>query len=69
MFYGLRVLYLGLRVVDSIVRSLKLYYDNFIGVFMAKNNRNKNQNKHIDIKYLIIREHIKWSLNMVALNW
>ena len=29
----------GLRIVDSISRSLKLYYDNSTAVFMAKNNK------------------------------
>ena len=49
----------GLRIVDSISRSLKLYCDNSVAVFMAKNNKSGSQNKHIDIKYLAIRERVK----------
>ena len=30
-----------------------------IVVFMAKNNKSESQSKHIDIKYLAIRERVK----------
>ena len=49
----------GLRIVDSISRTLKLYYDNSAAVFIAKNNKSGSQSKHIDIKYLAIRERVK----------
>ena len=49
----------GLRVVDSIFRSLRIYCDNSTTVFMAKNNKYSSRNKHIDIKYLAIRECVK----------
>ena len=49
----------GLRVVDSISRPLRMYCDNSAVVFMAKNNKSGSQSKHIDIKYLAIREHVK----------
>ena len=49
----------GLKVVDSISRPLKIYCDNSTTVFMAKNNKSSSRNKHIDIKYLAIREHVK----------
>ena len=48
-----------LRIVDSISRPLKLYCDNSAAVFMAKNNKSGSQSKHIDIKYLAIRERVK----------
>ena len=48
-----------LRVVDSISRPLNIYCDNSTVVFMAKNNKSSSQNKHIDIKYLAIREYVK----------
>ena len=48
-----------LRVVDSISRPLKLYCDNSSAVFMAKNNKSGSRSKHIDIKYLAIRECVK----------
>ena len=49
----------GLRVVDSISRPLRLYCDNSAAVFMAKNNKSGSRSKHIDIKYLAIRERVK----------
>ena len=49
----------GLRVVDSIFRTLKIYCDNSTAIFMAKNNKSRCRNKHIDIKYLAMREHVK----------
>ena len=49
----------GLRIVDSTSRSSKLYYDNSATVFMAKNNNSESRSKHIDIKYLVIRERVK----------
>ena len=48
-----------LRVVDSIFRPLKIYCDNSAVVFMATNNKSSSQNKHIDIKYLALRERVK----------
>lgn len=39
--------------------SLKKYYDNSPTVFLAKNNKCENRSTHINIKYLVIRKHIK----------
>ena len=49
----------GLKIVDSISRPLRIYCDNSVAVFMAKNNKSGSQSKHIDIKYLAIRERVK----------
>uniref|UniRef100_A0A2N9EQW2 Reverse transcriptase Ty1/copia-type domain-containing protein n=1 Tax=Fagus sylvatica TaxID=28930 RepID=A0A2N9EQW2_FAGSY len=49
----------GLRIMDSISRPLRIYCDNSAAVFMAKNNKSGSRSKHIDIKYLAIREHVK----------
>ncbi|KAL6342704.1 hypothetical protein AAG906_013110 [Vitis piasezkii] len=48
-----------LEVVDSISKSLRIYCNNFVAVFLAKNNKNGSHSKHIDIKYLAITEHVK----------
>ena len=48
-----------LKIVDSISRPLKMYCDNSAAVFMAKNNKSGSRSKHIDIKYLAIRERVK----------
>ena len=49
----------GLRIVDSISRPLKIFCDNSVVVFLAKNNWSGSRSKHIDIKYLAIGECVK----------
>ena len=49
----------GLKIVDTISRPLRIFCDNSTTVFMAKNNKSGSQSKHIDIKYLAIREIVK----------
>ncbi|KAL0453769.1 UNVERIFIED_CONTAM: Retrovirus-related Pol polyprotein from transposon TNT 1-94 [Sesamum latifolium] len=49
----------GLKIMDSISRPLRIYSDNSPAVFMAKNNKSESRSKHIDIKYLAIRERVK----------
>ena len=51
--------------MDSISRPLRIYYDNLIAVFMAKNNKSGNQNKHINIKYLAIEEYVKEKIMVI----
>jgi transposase InsO family protein len=48
-----------LRIMDSISRPLRIYCDNSAAFFMAKNNKSGSRSKHIDIKYLAIRESIQ----------
>ena len=45
--------------MDSISRLLRIFCDNSIAVFLAKNNKSGSRNKHIDTKYLAIREHVQ----------
>ena len=45
--------------MDSISRPLSIYCKNSAVVFMAKNNKSGSRSKHINIKYLAIREHVK----------
>ena len=45
--------------MDYISRPLRILYDNSVAVFLAKNNKSGSLRKHIDIKYLAIREHVK----------
>ena len=49
----------GLRIIDSISRPLKIFCDNSIAIFLAKNNKSGSRSKHINIKYLAIRECVK----------
>ena len=59
MVYDLRVSFPGLELWIQISRPLSIYCDNLAAVFMAKNNKSGSRSKHIDIKYLAIREHVK----------
>ena len=49
----------GLKIVNTISRPLRIFCDNLAAVFMAKNNKSGSRSKHIDIKYLAIRERVK----------
>jgi hypothetical protein len=49
----------GLKIMDSISTPLRIYCDNSAAVFMAKNNKSGSRSKHINNKYLAIRERIK----------
>ena len=49
----------GLRVVYSISRPLRIFCNNSAAVFFAKNNKSRSRSKHIDIKFLAVREHVK----------
>ena len=45
--------------MDYISRPLRIFCDNSAAMFLAKNNKSESRSKHIDIKYLAIREHVK----------
>jgi hypothetical protein len=49
----------GLKIVDSIARPIKIFCDNHAAIFFSKNNKSGSRSKHIDIKYLRVRENIK----------
>ncbi|KAL0442104.1 UNVERIFIED_CONTAM: Retrovirus-related Pol polyprotein from transposon TNT 1-94 [Sesamum radiatum] len=40
----------GLRIIDSISKPLRIYSDDSVAVFMAKNNKSGSRSNHIDIK-------------------
>ena len=44
-------LYLGLEIVDSIARPLKIYYDNSAAAFFSKNDKYSKGAKHMELKY------------------
>jgi hypothetical protein len=48
-----------LKIVDSIARPIKIFYDNRVAIFFYKNNKSGSRSKYIDIKYLRVRENIK----------
>ena len=48
-----------LRIMDGIERPLKLYCDNKSAVMYSNNNRSSTKSKHIDIKFLVVKERIQ----------
>jgi hypothetical protein len=49
----------GLRVVDSIERQIKLYCDNKPAVLYAHNNKKTKADKHINIRFYVVKEKIQ----------
>ena len=49
----------GLHVIASIMRPLRIYCDNSVVVRFSKNNKIIGGSKHIDIKYLVVREKVQ----------
>jgi hypothetical protein len=49
----------GLRVVNSIERPLKLYYDNEPAILYAHNNKKTKAVKHINIRFYVVKEKIQ----------
>ena len=47
------------HVIDSIMRPLRIYCDNSVVVRFSKNNKTTGGSKHIDIKYLVVREKVQ----------
>jgi hypothetical protein len=52
----------GLRIVDNIKLPLKLYCDNSSVVLYSNNNRSSLKSKHIDIKFLAVKEIVQSGL-------
>nr|CAN67941.1 hypothetical protein VITISV_033155 [Vitis vinifera] len=55
----LRNLILELQVVDSIFRSIVIYCDNNAVVSYSKNNKISTGSKHMEIKYLTVKDLVK----------
>ncbi|XP_042039575.1 wall-associated receptor kinase-like 1 [Salvia splendens] len=49
----------GLRIVDSIARPLKIYCDNSAVVFFSKNDKYSKGAKHMELKYLSVKEEVQ----------
>jgi hypothetical protein len=52
----------GLCIVDTIKLPLKLYCDNNPAVLYSNNNRSSSKSKHIDIKFLVVKERVQSEL-------
>ena len=55
----LRNFVIGLRIMDGIERPLKLFCDNKSAVLYSNNNRSLTKSKHIDIKFLVVKEKVQ----------
>ena len=49
----------GLRVVDSISRPLRMYCDNAAAVFFSKNDKYSKGAKHMELKFLSVKEEVQ----------
>ena len=49
----------GLRIMGSISKPLKIYCDNVAAVFFSKNDRYTKAAKHIEMKYLSVKEEVQ----------
>lgn len=49
----------GLGVVDTITKPLKLYCDNTAAVFFSKNDRYSQGANRLELKFLVVKEHVK----------
>jgi len=49
----------GLGIINSIVRLLKMYCDNFTTMFFSKNDKYSNGAKHMKLKYFVLKEEVR----------
>jgi hypothetical protein len=52
----------GPHILDNIKLQLKLYYDNSSAVLYSNNNTSSSKSKHIDIKFLVVKERVQSGL-------
>ena len=60
-----------LAIVDATTRLLKIYCDNFVAIFFAKNDKYLKGAKHMELKYLVIKEEVhkqKVSIEHISTN-
>ena len=50
---------LGLGIVNSISKLLRIYCDNSAIVFFSKNDKYSNGAKHMELKYLTVKEEVQ----------
>ncbi|RVW72199.1 Retrovirus-related Pol polyprotein from transposon TNT 1-94 [Vitis vinifera] len=48
-----------LRIVDGIEKPLRINCDNKVAELYTKNNRSSSKSKHIDIKFLVVKERVQ----------
>jgi hypothetical protein len=58
----LRMFITGMRIVNTIKLPLKLYCDNSSALLYSNNNRSSSKSKHIDIKFIAVKERVQSGL-------
>ena len=48
-----------LLIMDGIDRQLKMFWDNKSAMLYSNNNRSSTKSKHIDIKFLVVKERVQ----------
>ena len=48
-----------LHIVEGIERPLRINYDNKAAELYSKNNKSSSKSKHIDIKFLVVKERVQ----------
>jgi len=62
----------GLHILSGIERPLKLYCDNNSTVLYSNNNMSLSKSKHIDIKFLVVKERVhngQFSIEHIGTNF
>ncbi|XP_052288601.1 secreted RxLR effector protein 161-like [Citrus sinensis] len=49
----------GLRILEGLEQPLKIFCDNKSSVLYSNNNRSSTKSKHIDIKFLVVKERVQ----------
>ncbi|KAL4355995.1 hypothetical protein AHAS_Ahas09G0042400 [Arachis hypogaea] len=49
----------GFKIMNCISKTLRIYCNNSAVVFIHNNNRSSSRSKHIDIKYLAIKDRVR----------
>ena len=55
----LRNFFNGLSIIGTIAKQMRIYFDNVAAVFFSKNDRYSKGAKHMDLKYLSVKEEVQ----------
>ena len=55
----LQKIFIRLCILGGIERLLKIYYDNKSAIMYYNNNKSVSKSKHIDIKFLVVKERVQ----------
>ncbi|XP_058092533.1 secreted RxLR effector protein 161-like [Magnolia sinica] len=55
----LQSLFLGLRVLEHVLKPRRIFCNNSAAISFSSNNKNSSRSKHIDIKYLIVKDKVQ----------